>query len=278
MPELPEVETTCNGIRPFLQKQTISRICVRQKQLRWLVPVKTLQEKLVGQQVVSVKRRAKYILIELPSGHLIIHLGMSGCLRILPKGTPLQKHDHFDCEFNNLILRYNDPRRFGAILWHDPNQTLPQLSHLGPEPLESAFTPTYLYQAAKRHRTCVKTLIMNQKIVVGVGNIYASESLFLARVHPLTPANQLSLVQCQRIQRAVQKILTQAIQQGGTTLKDFKQSDGKPGYFALKLKVYDKAGKPCSRCHTPIQSIRLAQRATYFCPHCQSYRHSSAKR
>lgn len=270
MPELPEVETTCNGLRAHLIKKTITKIFIRREQLRWPVPKKALQKNLVDAVISNVSRRAKYILIQVPTGSLVIHLGMSGTLRLVPLGTPLRKHDHFDCLLSsNNILRFNDPRRFGALLWHDKVHPLQQFEKLGPEPLSVAFHANYLHQLAQKHRLAVKTFIMDQKVVVGVGNIYASESLFLAKIHPLHPANALSLTHYQALYAAIQEVLNAAILKGGTTLKDFCQSDGKPGYFNQELKVYGRQDQPCISCGTLIQAIRVGQRSTYFCPHCQ---------
>ncbi|MBN9287696.1 MAG: DNA-formamidopyrimidine glycosylase [Gammaproteobacteria bacterium 39-13] len=270
MPELPEVETTCRGISPHLVNQTITQVIFRHKQLRWPIPIKALKDHLIDATITEVSRRAKYILIQVPTGTVVIHLGMSGTLRIVSATTPLRAHDHFDCILSsNKILRLNDPRRFGALLWLPNHHTLAQLENLGPEPLSTEFTATYLYQSAQKHRSPIKTFIMNQKVVVGVGNIYASESLFMAKIHPEYPANALSLTQYQDLHKAIQKVLGKAIKKGGTTLKDFCQSDGKPGYFSQELKVYDRQEEPCLSCQSPIHAIRLGQRSTYFCPRCQ---------
>ncbi len=273
MPELPEVETTVRGIRPHLVKQTIQNVIVRNKQLRWPIPTLTLQRILPTQTILSVMRRAKYILIETSAGILVIHLGMSGTLRLVPKSTRPQKHDHFDCLLEDgLILRYNDPRRFGAILWAGPQlNSLAILKQLGPEPLSPDFHADYLLARAAKRSVAIKQLIMDAKIVVGVGNIYASESLFLANIHPLLRAKDLSAKQAKALCIVIRKVLQAAIKKGGTTLKDFYQSDGKPGYFRNELKVYDREGLDCTLCQTPINSIMLGQRSTYFCPSCQKY-------
>lgn len=271
MPELPEVETTVRGIRSHLLQKKIKGIIIRQKQLRWPIPHLTLQRLLPTQTIIDVTRRAKYILIETSNGTLVIHLGMSGTLRITDEHAPLKKHDHFDCLLDDgLILRYNDPRRFGAILWAGKDlNSLEVLNHLGPEPLGKAFNANYLLLKAKKRSVPIKQFIMDPKVVVGVGNIYASESLFLANIHPQLSAEQLTSVMAGALCNAIRKVLRAAIKQGGTTLKDFYQSDGKPGYFRHQLTVYDREGLDCIHCHTAIQCIRQGQRSTYFCPTCQ---------
>lgn len=271
MPELPEVETTVRGIRPHLLQHKIKRVVVREKQLRWPIPALTLERVLPKQTILEVSRRAKYILIKTTAGTLVIHLGMSGTLRLCDRATPLKKHDHFDCQLSEeKVLRYNDPRRFGAILWagHDLS-SLTILNHLGPEPLSKAFDADYLLARAAKRSVAIKPFIMDAKIVVGVGNIYASESLFLAKIHPLLSANQLSPSQAKTLCMAITKVLKAAIKKGGTTLKDFYGSDGKPGYFRHQLAVYDREGLDCIDCKTPIEHLQLGQRSTYFCPACQ---------
>ncbi len=270
MPELPEVETTCRGIKPHLLKQTISKVIARHEQLRWPIEKKVLQKHLKNKPILEVSRRAKYILIRVPSGSLVIHLGMSGTLRIVDKKTALKKHDHFDCELSNdKVLRFNDPRRFGAILFSPFDEPLSLLATLGPEPLGKNFNAQYLHNKAQKHRCNVKAFIMNQRIVVGVGNIYANECLFLAKIHPEQSANTITEVQYERLFNAIQTILKAAIEKGGTTLKDFRQSDGKPGYFSQALSIYGREGLSCFHCKSIIQSNRIGQRATYFCPSCQ---------
>lgn len=271
MPELPEVETTVRGIKPHLLQQTIQRVVVRQKQLRWPIPALTLQRILPAQTITNISRRAKYILIETTAGTLVIHLGMSGTLRLVEESAPLKKHDHFDCEVGDgSILRYNDPRRFGAILWAGKDlASLAVLKELGPEPLSKAFHAQYLLTRAGKRRIPIKQFIMDGKVVVGVGNIYASESLFLAKIHPMMNADKLTLLQAKALCQAITQVLKAAIKKGGTTLKDFYQSDGKPGYFRHQLTVYDRAGLDCSQCKTPIEHITLGQRSTYYCPTCQ---------
>ncbi|MBI2791435.1 MAG: bifunctional DNA-formamidopyrimidine glycosylase/DNA-(apurinic or apyrimidinic site) lyase [Gammaproteobacteria bacterium] len=271
MPELPEVETTCRGIAPHLIDHKVRSLIVRETRLRWPIETKQLKKQLLDQPVLEVSRRAKYILIHFPTGVLVIHLGMSGTLKILKNKTPLLKHDHIDWILSSgYVMRYHDPRRFGAVLFTDNLKDLKQLKHLGPEPLDETFNGNYLYEKAKKHRCPVKTFIMDQKIVVGVGNIYASECLFLAKIHPSQSANTISLKRYHRLYKAIQGVLTAAIKQGGTTLKDFRKADGKPGYFSQKLNVYDRKDLPCIQCQTPIEAIKLGQRSTYFCPNCQS--------
>lgn len=269
MPELPEVETTCRGISPYLLNHKIKSIIVREKRLRWPIPTKILQKQR-NQPILDISRRAKYILIRVPTGTMIIHLGMSGTLKIVNEKTPIRKHDHVDWNLSSgFVMRYNDPRRFGAVLFTSDISEVPQLQHLGPEPLGDAFDSVYLYKRASKSRIPIKTFIMDQKIVVGVGNIYASESLFLAKIHPCQSANTVTHQQFKRLHATIQSVLKAAIENGGTTLKDFRQSDGKPGYFSQELKVYDRKDLPCVRCQTPIEAVRLNQRSTYFCPHCQ---------
>ncbi|WP_044406819.1 bifunctional DNA-formamidopyrimidine glycosylase/DNA-(apurinic or apyrimidinic site) lyase [Thiomicrospira microaerophila] len=270
MPELPEVETTKRGIEHHICGQTIEACVVRNPKLRWPVAAE-LCHLPPGLVVKSVSRRAKYLLIETQAGHIIIHLGMSGHLRILSKDTPLEKHDHIDLVFNNgVCLRYHDPRRFGAWLWTntDPHQH-PLLAKLAPEPLTDAFNGENLFEAIKHRPTAIKALIMNNQYVVGVGNIYANESLFLAGIHPLRPAKRLTQADCDRLVRIIKQVLSAAIDQGGTTLKDFMSPSGKPGYFVQKLYVYDRANQACLVCQTPIQREVHLQRASYICPHCQ---------
>lgn len=272
MPELPEVETTRRGISPYIEKATISAVTIRNFSLRW--PIQNdLAKILTNQTVYAIKRRAKYLLFQCDSGTLIIHLGMSGKLRILESNTAPQagKHDHFEIQFDNgQLLRYNDPRRFGAVLW--TTQAIEQhklLSHLGPEPLNDKFDADYLFQQTRSRKCSIKTLIMNGQLVVGVGNIYASESLFLAKIHPKTTANKLNKEQCSLLVSAIKMILQKAIKAGGTTLKDFKKSDGNPGYFAQQLNVYGRKDQPCTQCGEAIEYDKELQRATFFCPNCQ---------
>jgi len=271
MPELPEVETTCRGIAPHLTGNTIYRTIVRQPRLRWPVPSK-LAKTITGKRITTVERRAKYLLVTLSDdATLIIHLGMSGSLRLDDPTAPLRKHDHIELHLSNgLCLRYCDPRRFGAWLHTSDNPLYhPLLIDLGPEPLSKSFTAKYLQTQLEKRRQPIKTLIMDSHLVVGVGNIYANEALFLARIHPLRAGQTLTADDCQRLVQQIKQILRRAIQRGGTTLRDFIGGDGKPGYFAQELLVYGRAGEPCPHCQTPLEEIRLGQRSTVFCPLCQ---------
>jgi formamidopyrimidine-DNA glycosylase len=271
MPELPEVETTRRGIKPYVSGQRIVKVIVRERRLRWPVQ-KGLEHQLCGQQIDKVSRRGKYLLLHTGAGTLIIHLGMSGSLRILPSDTAPQKHDHVDIVLSNQqCLRLRDPRRFGCIFWTttDPLQH-ELLKHLGPEPLSEAFDADYLYTSSRKRKVAVKQLIMNSHIVVGVGNIYANEALFLAGIRPGLAAGRISKPRYQQLVNAIKTVLSNAIQQGGTTLRDFIASDGNPGYFQLQLNVYGRSGEPCPRCGAAIKSVHQGQRATYYCPKCQS--------
>lgn len=268
MPELPEVETSRRGIEPYLVGGKIDNIKIRNSRLRW--PVSQEISALSGCEILSVQRRAKYLLLELPRGWIIIHLGMSGSLRILLEALPVGKHDHIDLQLTNgTILRYTDPRRFGAWLWTESLETASVLSHLGPEPLSSAFDADYLQQRCRGKNTAIKPWLMDNKLVVGVGNIYASESLFRAGIHPDRSAKSLSRSECEGLVQAIKNVLLTSIEQGGTTLKDFLQSDGKPGYFAQELQVYGRQGQPCHTCGSPIQDGRHGQRRTFYCRVCQ---------
>lgn len=270
MPELPEVETVLRGLQPHLENNTVYDVIIRCDKLRWPI-TPNLKRILKHQCVVGLERRGKYLLIYLTKGALIIHLGMSGRLCILTQPTPAKKHDHADFIFaDQLTMRYTDPRRFGAILWtdSDPHQHV-LLKKLGPEPFDLNFTAKYLFEKIASRRVAIKLLIMNHHIVVGVGNIYAAEVFFLAGIHPATPANKLSLEHCQLLVKFIKQVLKSAIKQGGTTLKDFVNSEGKPGYFSQKLNVYGRERQSCVRCKALIQSLILGQRASAFCPGCQ---------
>lgn len=270
MPELPEVETICRGIKPYLVGQTVKALTIGPKKLRWPIPRAVLKKDFHRQTIHNVSRRAKYIIIHSDRGQLVIHLGMSGTLRIENPEMPLRKHDHFECVLSSgNSLRFHDPRRFGAILWAPNQSLLPQFSQLGLEPFDRAFNGHYLFTLAQRHKIAVKNFIMDNKIVVGVGNIYASESLFAAKIHPAQKAYTLSLAQCHQLCSSIREILQRAIASGGTTLKDFAHHDGKTGYFKVKLKVYDRHNQPCMNCRTLIQSARIGQRSSYYCPTCQ---------
>ncbi|MDV5141871.1 DNA-formamidopyrimidine glycosylase [Chimaeribacter arupi] len=268
MPELPEVETSRRGIEPFMVGHTIQHAIVRNSRLRW--PVSTEIMALSDQPVLSVQRRAKYLLIELPRGWIIVHLGMSGSLRMLREEHDAGKHDHVDLVMDNgYVLRYTDPRRFGAWLWCEDLTTSNVLAHLGPEPLDDEFSAEYLFEKARNKRTLVKPWLMDNKLVVGVGNIYASESLFMAGIAPDRAAGSLSQSEAALLVTTIKAVLQRSIEQGGTTLRDFLQSDGKPGYFAQELQVYGRAGEPCRVCGSLIESARHGQRSTFFCPRCQ---------
>ena len=269
MPELPEVETTCRGIEPHIKNAIVQQVIVRQPKLRWPIPA-DLEETLQGLQLQAVERRSKYLIFKFATGNLIIHLGMSGSLRVLLQPQAVLKHDHFELVFDNgVILRLTDPRRFGAVLWQVGEQPHKLLQHLGPEPLTDAFSADTLIAAAKNRRIAVKPFIMDAKVVVGVGNIYAAEALFAAAIHPETPVNQVSKAKFIKLTQAIKYILGVAIERGGTTLKDFVGGDGKPGYFAQELQVYGRKGQTCNLCQNKLQEIRLGQRSTVFCPHCQ---------
>lgn len=270
MPELPEVETVMRGLKPHLENACITKVLVRQPRLRWPVP-QTISESLSHQTIGTLSRRAKYLLVPVQSGTLIIHLGMSGSLRIVHKDTAPQKHDHIDMVLNNQqILRYTDPRRFGAWLWTQANPLQhPLLSTLGPEPLTTAFSVDYLLHAIANRRKSIKELIMDNHIVVGVGNIYAAEALFLANIHPLRSANSLSPSECEQLIHSIKQVLQSAINQGGTTIKDFINSEGKPGYFSQELQVYGRQGLNCRVCQTVLQSKKIGQRSTVYCTQCQ---------
>lgn len=270
MPELPEVETTRRGIAPFLLKQTISKIHVRQPQLRLPINVQ-LTELCPGQQIHIISRRAKYLLLHLTTGYVLIHLGMSGHLSLINKKIAPGKHDHIDLILNNgLILRYSDPRRFGLWLYikNDP-YAHPLLAKLGPEPLSEAFNAQYLWQCSQQKKQSIKSLIMNNAVVVGIGNIYAAESLFLASIHPLTPAGMLNKISFSKLVTQIKAVLNAAINAGGTTLRDFYAVDGKAGYFANNLQVYGRKNLSCYYCNSVIQAIIIAGRNSFFCPSCQ---------
>lgn len=269
MPELPEVETTRCGIEPYLLGQTITGVTVRQPRLRWEVPDSI--QSLVGQTVQQLTRRGKYILLHTPAGVALIHLGMSGSLRIVDATLLPRNHDHFDLLLaSGNIVRYHDPRRFGALLWTaEPVQQHPLLRELGPEPLEAGFDGDYLFTQSRSRTVNVKAFIMNAHIVVGVGNIYACEALFLAGIDPRRVAGRISRERYLKLANSIREILTYAIERGGTTLRDFVREDGSPGYFQLELKVYGRADEPCRVCQTPIRHLTQGQRSTWFCPACQ---------
>ncbi|KEQ16491.1 bifunctional DNA-formamidopyrimidine glycosylase/DNA-(apurinic or apyrimidinic site) lyase [Endozoicomonas numazuensis] len=270
MPELPEVETTRRGIAPHIEGQTVADVIVRNPRLRWPVP-EQLKQHLAGQVIRSVTRRAKYLLISTDAGTLLVHLGMSGSLRVLNEPRKAEKHDHVDLVFGNGIrLRYTDPRRFGAVLWINDNVMEHNLlSKLGPEPLSDDFTAQRLYLCSRGKSQPVKTFIMDNHVVVGVGNIYANEALFKAGIRPDRPCGKISRVRYDRLTDSIKETLAKAIEQGGTTLRDFVGGDGKPGYFKQELAVYGRKGQPCIHCSTPIVEIRLGNRSTCYCKKCQ---------
>jgi len=268
MPELPEVEVTKRGIAHLIGRR-IARVTVRERRLRWPVPESIAA--LAGRTVRSVSRRGKYLLIDCGGGHLIVHLGMSGSLRLVPPETPPQKHDHVDLAFDASILRLRDPRRFGAMLWTEsPPESHALLRHLGVEPLSRSFDARRLHALARGRRIAIKQLLMDARSIVGVGNIYASEALFLAGIRPGTAAQGLTLERCARLVAAVKQTLRAAIRAGGSSLRDFVGSDGALGSFQTRYYVYDRAKLRCRRCHASIRRIVQGQRASYYCPTCQT--------
>jgi len=270
MPELPEVETTRAGISPHIQGQTVTSVIIRNGKLRWPIPT-SIKKSLPSQKLLSVTRRGKYLLLEFKTGNLLMHLGMSGSLQIVDQKTKPRKHDHFDLIFNNgKCLRLHDPRRFGSVLWTIESPFEHKLlKDLGPEPLDTEFNAQYLWQAARKRKVSIKQFIMDSHHVVGVGNIYASESLFRAGIHPRRAAGKVSLENVTLLVRAIKTVIKAAIKQGGTTLRDFTGGDGKPGYFKQKLNVYGRKGEPCRKCTKPISHCVMGQRATYYCTACQ---------
>ena len=274
MPELPEVETTRLGLMPLVN-QTVAQVVIRNGSLRWPIPA-DLASLLNGQVLKSLTRRAKYILAHFDNGVLLLHLGMSGRICLLAQDEPPQKHDHFDvCFSNGQVLRLRDPRRFGAVLWAGTNpQQHMLLKMLGPEPLDDAFNGQYLHQQLRSRSVAIKIAIMDSHLVVGVGNIYASESLFRARIHPQKSAKTLSLAQCERLVAEIKSTLKDALAAGGSSLRDFFGTDGNPGYFQQQYFVYgranDKGGEPCRVCNAPIKMIRQGKRSTFYCENCQS--------
>jgi formamidopyrimidine-DNA glycosylase len=271
VPELPEVETTRRGLAPYARKRRILALAVYEPRLRWPI-ARALARQVAGRRIKRVGRRAKYLLLELESGTLLLHLGMSGNLRAVPAGTPRLKHDHFDLLLDSgVALRFNDPRRFGSLLYTpgDPAEHA-LLKHLAPEPFAKGFDGAYLWRISRGRRIALKQLLMNSRLVVGVGNIYASEALFRARLRPQRRAASLTRAESERLVRAVRTVLKLAIRAGGTTLRDYLGADGAPGYFRQRLYVYERAGKPCRRCGSAVRSLTQGQRSTYYCPHCQT--------
>ncbi len=274
MPELPEVEVTRLGIAPHIEGRALLRTVVRNASLRWPVPA-DVDIRTRGQVLRKAERRGKYLLLRFDQGTQLIHLGMSGSLRVVDDAAPPALHDHVDWVFDQCTLRLRDPRRFGAVLWHPiangPVLAHPRLANLGVEPFDPAFNPDLLHQAVRGREASIKSLLLAGHIVVGVGNIYASESLFRARIHPLTPGRRVSLARCERLVAAVRGTLADAIAAGGSSLRDFVHSDGSSGYFQLDSAVYGRAGLPCRRCPSGIiRKVVQQQRATYYCPRCQA--------
>jgi formamidopyrimidine-DNA glycosylase len=276
MPELPEVEVTRRGVAPHLEGRVVEQVVFRLEGLRWPFPAH-VTESLVGQRIVHVGRRGKYLLIGFDSGTLIVHLGMSGHLRVLPPGVELKKHDHFDLVVRDgtqlQVLRLHDPRRFGAVLWHahddgDIEQHI-LLRGLGVEPLEDKFSAELLHKATRKRSAPIKQVLLSGDIVVGVGNIYACESLFKAGISPKTPASRISRARYDKLAAAIREILAAAIVQGGSTLKDFIAVNGQSGYFQQTYFVYDRAGVPCRNCGAPVRQIKQGQRSTFYCATCQ---------
>lgn len=273
MPELPEVETTRRGIEPACLNQTVSGIVVRNPALRWPIP-QDIEQQISGITFHQIDRRAKYLLLKSDRGTLIIHLGMTGSLRVLDDPPPPEKHDHFDLLLcSGTTLRYRDPRRFGALLWtSNPIEQHPLIAPLGIEPVGETTTDQisdHLYTTSRGRKTTIKSFIMDQKIITGVGNIYTCESLFLSGIHPKRSCSRISQTRYRQLAEAIQSRLNESIQQGGTTLQDFRNSEGKPGYFQQSLTVYDREAEPCNHCDTPIKRITQSQRSTWYCPRCQ---------
>lgn len=270
MPELPEVETTRRGIEPHITGQRIAAVETRNHQLRWPIP-SNLDQQLARQVIRSVTRRGKYLLLGTDKGSAMIHLGMTGTLRIIDATEPPGAHDHIDIVFDNgMALRYRDPRKFGAVLWAGENPYEHKLlSHLGPEPLSEQFDTAYIHARSRQRTQAIKQFLMDSKTVVGVGNIYASESLYRAGINPKLAAGKVSKPRFEKLVQAIKEVLAHAIECGGTTLKDFNHTDGTEGYFSIELNVYDRADEPCKQCETPIKQFVQGGRSTYFCPNCQ---------
>ena len=270
MPELPEVETTRRGISQRLLGYKVERVLIRERRLRWPVPP-SIEANLAGETILAVDRRGKYLLLRTARGAAILHLGMSGSLRIVRADLAPRKHDHFDIRMNTGdILRFNDPRRFGCLLWTNEDPAMhPLLSSLGPEPLSDEFTGAYLHSSGRHRRVAIKPHLMNAGVVVGVGNIYANEALFRAGVHPKRAAGRIAAVRMERLATEIKVVLTESIRAGGTTLRDFYDGDGRPGYFRHDLRVYGRDGQPCPKCRAPIRQIVLGQRSTFYCATCQ---------
>ena len=270
VPELPEVETTRRGIRPHLLKRKITAVLVREPRLRWPV-TPALSQNLTGMTVEEVSRRGKYIFIETKTGRAMIHLGMSGSLRVLPADVAVEKHDHIDLGLDDgRVLRYRDPRRFGSFFWLPETTGHALIDHLGPEPLSEDFDGDYLFARSRNKSVAIKQFVMDSKVVVGVGNIYANESLFLSGIRPERKAGSVSRKRYGVLAANIKLVLAAAIEAGGTTLRDFVKEDGNPGYFRHELKVYGRGAEPCVQCGAALKEIRLGQRTTVFCRHCQT--------
>lgn len=269
MPELPEVETTRLGLEPRLKGKVLKAVKVRDERLRWPMP-KTINAQLAGKKLSSIKRRGKYLIFDFGKVFQLVHLGMSGSLRFVEKDEPPSVHDHVDWQFEGgTVLRLRDPRRFGAVLLTDNPASHPLLARLGPEPLTDDFDGSYLYKTTRGRKTRIKNLIMDSHVVVGVGNIYASESLFAAGVRPGRAAGRLTRAECEKLAAAIKRTLENAVKAGGSSLRDYVAADGELGYFQLHTKVYDRAGLPCKVCGTPVKKLAGGQRSTYYCPVCQ---------
>jgi formamidopyrimidine-DNA glycosylase len=274
MPELPEVETTRAGLAPHLIGRMVTGVVLRRPDLRWPIAAE-VATRLPGQHIDAVRRRAKYLLLDTAAGSALLHLGMSGSLRVLPAATPVREHDHVDLQLSHArgesarVLRFNDPRRFGCLLWQPPGLTHALLQGLGPEPLSDAFDGDYLHARSRGRKAPVKSFLMDQRIVVGVGNIYAAEALFAAGIAPLRPAGEVSRTRYARLADEVRRILAHAIARGGTTLRDFISPDGAPGYFEQELSVYGRGGAPCQRCGRTLREAAIGQRASVWCGRCQ---------
>ncbi|MBC3881014.1 bifunctional DNA-formamidopyrimidine glycosylase/DNA-(apurinic or apyrimidinic site) lyase [Undibacterium sp. LX40W] len=272
MPELPEVEVTRLGVAPHVEGQEVTSVVLRREGLRWPFPA-NLEQILSGKRILKTSRRGKYLLLHFDHGVLLVHLGMTGNLRVMPTKTPAQKHDHVDLAFGKQMLRLTDPRRFGALLWHSNEDGAIEehllLRKLGVEPLESGFSAELLFKQSRSRTAPIKQVLLSGDIVVGVGNIYASESLFRAKINPKTPANRIGLKRYQALELAIRQILAEAITKGGSTLKDFVGADGKTGYFQQSYFVYDRAGEPCRVCQGTIRHIMQGQRSSFYCVNCQ---------
>jgi formamidopyrimidine-DNA glycosylase len=271
MPELPEVETTRRGLLPHVVGRRIRDVIVRNGSLRWPVP-RDLKRRLAGEKVLDIRRRAKYLLFDMPDGRLLVLLGMSGRLSIVPEDTPPRTHDHVDLQLeDHRAIRLTDPRRFGAVLWlpNDAKGEHPLLAGLGIEPFDTGFDAKAMRELARGRRVAIKQFLMNARVVTGIGNIYASEALWGAKVHPARAAGSLSLARWERLVQACREVLERAIAAGGSTLRDFAHTDGRAGEFQTRFAVYDRAGKPCPRCRSKIRQLRQGQRSTFYCPRCQ---------